>query len=84
MQSLENCEFCIHCKDYVKPGFGDNFDIKRNKIIVLNGRGWHPSLALCVSKYGKKIMKNCKWCPAFKEQKFNKNVNWEGIFNEVK
>ena len=29
-------------------------------------------------------MENRRWCPIFKEQEFNKNINWEGIFNEVK
>ena len=84
MKNLENCEFCIHCKDYVKPGVGDTYDIKENKIAILSIRGLHPSLVLCDSKYGKEILRNCKWCPAFKEQEFNKNINWEGIFNEVK
>ena len=39
MKNLENCEFCIHCKDYLKPGVGDKFDIKENKINIINSRG---------------------------------------------
>lgn len=90
MKNLERCEFCIHCKDFVKPGSGSKITITRKKKIQCTysafGDNWHPSLVLCNPSGDNRrtpiLRRNIRSCSEFKNAaNLNENI-WVDIYEK--
>ena len=90
MKNLEDCSFCIHCLDSVKPGSGSKITITRKKKIQCdygydNGN-WHPRIVLCNPSGDNRrtpiLRKNIRSCSDFKTViNFNENI-WVDIYEK--